>query len=157
MRLCPTEQERVAVSWRPHDRRGAERAAPSSDVFDDDRAERRGIGVIDVLVKEEFIAEERESRQPDDGGRKSVRFLRDETLRPLIFTDGKSRNVCAGSGERIGDAALAEAVAKIERVFGGEIVIEAQTKLVFVLRLRERGDKGGVACVRQRIKGENVL
>ena len=86
-----------------------------------------------------------------------MRFLRDETLRPLIFTDGKSRNVCAGSGERIGDAALAEAVAKIERVFGGGIVIEAQTKLVFVLRLRERGDEGGTACVRQRIERENVL
>ncbi len=30
-------------------------------------AERGGIGVIDVLVKKEFIAEERKSRQPHDG------------------------------------------------------------------------------------------
>ena len=36
-------------------------------------------------------------------------------------------------------------------------MIEAQAELVFVLRLRERGDEGGTACVRQRIERENVL
>src|SRR5256885_12742409 len=120
-------------------------------------AERGRIGVIDVLVKEEFIAEERESRQADDGGRKSVRLLRDKTLRPMIFPHGESGNVCAGGGERVGHTALAEAVAKIENIFGGEIVIETQAELVFVLRLRECGDEGGVACVRQWIERENVL
>src|SRR5262245_5300876 len=75
----------------------------------------------------------------------------------MLFANGKSGDVRAGSGQRIDNVTLAKDVAEVESVARGEVVIEATAELVVVGGFALRGNECVVAKVRKRIKGQDGL
>ena len=117
--------------------------------------------VIQMLVDQEFIAQEGEAQRSHKRGRKGVRLLRNEILRALILAHGEARNVCSSGGKWIGLATLAEAIAEIHLIMLREVLIEANTELILIRRQSLRADKGewtgiGAWIKRQQILGEGI-
>src|SRR5690242_8858142 len=96
------------------------------------KAETRGRGVIHVLVEEESIAEERQSSKGDERWREGMGLGSDKILRAMVFTDGKSGDVGAGSRERVKNNTLAENIAEVQRISGSEVMIETRAELIVV-------------------------
>src|SRR5882762_618632 len=92
-------------------------------------------GVIHVFFKEEAVAEERNAREANHAGRKSVSFGGDEILRTMIFANRKSRDIRAGGGKRIENISLAENVAEVQDVARAQIVIQAHSELIVAVGL----------------------
>ncbi len=89
--------------------------------------------MIQVLVKQERIAEIRKARDPDGGWRKDVRLLSDEVLRSVILAHRETGNIGAHRRKGIRSRATAVHVAEIQGVCPGKIMIQAQAELVVIL------------------------
>jgi len=89
--------------------------------------------VIQVFIEQKFIAQERESYLSHKCRRKGVRRLGHKILWPLILPHGKSRNIGALSGKRIGLAALAIAVAEAQRIALGQHMIQLHPELIGIV------------------------
>ena len=110
-----------------------------------------------MLVKKKAIAQERNTRQSDDGAGKSVGLGGYEILRTMLFANRKSRNVCARCGKRIYNISLAENVPEIEHIARREVVVKADSELVVVGRSVLRRNKIISTQVWLRIEREQIL
>src|SRR5580698_1074042 len=112
--------------------------------------------MIQVLVKQERVAEIRESCDPDGGWRKDMSLLRDEVLRPVILTHREPGNVSSHRRKRIRRWTTAIHVTEIQSVGMREIVIEPQSELIVVLAEGLGRDESVFSYVWQREKRQDI-
>ena len=97
--------------------------------------------VIQMLVEEKLIPQERKTEDANFGGRKRVRLLYHKVLRAMIFSDREARDAGSGGRERIHARAVAEHVAEVKRIRGGEVMVQPQPELIAVLAQSLRRSK----------------
>lgn len=93
----------------------------------------------------------------DQGRRERVRLLGYKILRPLVHANRKSRDVCPIARKRVGLAALPEAVAEVQSVAVGEVMVNADAELVGIADERLSADVDEWAGIGERIIGQQIL
>src|ERR1700760_2702612 len=116
-----------------------------------------GIGVVQMFVEQKFISQIGEAENPEYCGREGVRFLRHEILVALVFSHGKSGDICTRSRKRVGLVALAETVADVEHVALGKKVIQAHTELIGIAGERLRAYESKCTGIGVGIKRQQIL